>query len=77
MRWKKRFRRNSYLQAACYSDRACYWVCVLIKDVVVVVVVHINSHNQIRWSQDRLQSLWSGRIPQEKTQANQKWYTDV
>ena len=34
-------------------------------------------HNQVRGRQDRLQSLWSRRIPKERTTTNQKWYTDT
>ena len=39
----------------------------LVRIVFVVVRSHINSQiYSSRWSQDRLQSLWSGRIPQGK-----------
>ena len=60
--------------------------CCLTPDLVVVVLT-INSSLQCSpWSQDRLQQLWRGRLPQEEnkkkqkiihtiTETNRTWYT--
>ena len=51
-------------------------VVVVVFVVVVVVVVVVRTFLRIITEQ-RLKSLWSGGIPQGKTQANQAWYTHI